>query len=152
MAGLINSRQPESEICFFYVDIQTFGKDFVFFYRRIREKVRLRRAIPGDIFETPEGQLRVFYVTHDTHEPTEEIFDCVVLSAGLQPCNENFDLFHQLNLKGSDSNFIDSAEINNVLSSSGVFTAGAVGGPMSIAESIASAGETAHKILNYLDV
>ncbi len=152
MAGLINSRQPESEICFFYIDTQTFGKDFGPFYQRIREKVRLKRAIPGDIFETSEGQLRVFYVTQNSHEPMEEVFDCGVLSAGLQPRKDNFGLFRQLNLKRQDSNFIDSAEINRVSSTNGVFIAGAVGGPMSIAESIASAGETAHKILNYLDV
>jgi heterodisulfide reductase subunit A-like polyferredoxin len=110
------------------------------------------RAIPGDIFETPEKQLRVYYTTHDTHESIEEIFDCVVLSVGLQPRKDNLDIFNELNLKGDGCNFIDPAEIEKASSGNGIFSAGAVGGPMSIAESVASAGETVNKILNFLDV
>lgn len=152
MGGLINARQPESEISFFYIDVQTFGRDFVPFYRRVQEEVRMIRAIPGDIFETPEGQLRVTYITAETHETIEEIFDCVVLSVGLQPCKENLEVVRQLNLKLADSGFVNPSEIEDEASDTGVFSAGAVGGPMSIAESIASAGEASLKILKYLEV
>jgi heterodisulfide reductase subunit A len=151
MAGLINARQPESDISFFYIDVQTFGRDFVPFYRRVQEEVRMIRAIPGDILETPEGQLRVTYIADETHETIEEIFDCVVLSVGLQPCKENLEIAGQLNLKMDDSDFVISSEIDGEAANNGVFSAGAVGGPMSIAESIASAGETSLKILKYLE-
>ena len=151
MGGLINARQPESEISFFYIDVQTFGRDFVPFYRQVQEEVRMIRAIPGDIFETPEGQLRVTYITAETHETIEEIFDCVVLSVGLQPCKENLEVVRQLNLKLADSGFVNPSEIEDEASDTGVFSAGAVGGPMSIAESIANAGETSLKILKYLE-
>jgi len=110
------------------------------------------RAIPGDIFETPEGQLRVTYITAETHETIEEIFDCVVLSVGLQPCKENLEVVRQLNLKLADSGFVNPSEIEDETSDTGVFSAGAVGGPMSIAESIASAGEASLKILKYFEV
>jgi heterodisulfide reductase subunit A len=110
------------------------------------------RAIPGDIFETPEGQLRVTYITGETYETIEEIFDCVVLSVGLQPCEENQEMTRQLNLKVSDSGFLIPSEIPDEASYNGVFSAGAVGGPMGIAESIASAGETSLKVLKYLEV
>jgi heterodisulfide reductase subunit A len=152
MAGLINARQPESEISFFYIDVQTFGRDFVPFYRRVQEEVRMIRAIPGDIFETPEGQLRVTYITAESHETIEEIFDCVVLSVGLQPCKENLEVAGQLNLKLGDSGFVIPSETNAEMTDSGVFSAGAVAGPMSIADSIASAGETSLKILKYMEV
>jgi heterodisulfide reductase subunit A len=152
MAGLINARQPESEISFFYIDVQTFGRDFVPYYRQVQEKVQMIRAIPGDIFETPEGQLRVTYITAKTHETIEEVFDCVVLSVGLQPCKENLELTRQLNLKWADSGFVTPSKTNGKGSDSGVFSAGTVGGPMSIAESIASAGETSLKILKYLEM
>jgi heterodisulfide reductase subunit A len=152
MTGLINARQPESEISFFYIDVQTFGRDFVPFYRRVQEEVRMIRAIPGDIFETPEGQLRVTYITAESHETIEEIFDCVVLSVGLQPCKENLEVAGQLNLKLGDSGFVIPSETNAEMTDSGVFSAGAVAGPMSIADSIASAGETSLKILKYMEV
>jgi heterodisulfide reductase subunit A len=151
MAGLINARQPESDISFFYIDVQTFGRDFVPFYRRVQEEVRMIRAIPGDILETPEGQLRVTYIADETHETIEEIFDCVVLSVGLQPCKENLEVAGQLNLKMDDSDFVITSGIDEEAAKNGVFSAGAVGGPMSIAESIASAGETSLKILKYLE-
>jgi heterodisulfide reductase subunit A len=151
MAGLIKARQAESEISFFYIDVQTFGRDFVPFYRRVQEEVRMIRTIPGDILETPEGQLRVTYITGEGHETMEEIFDCVVLSVGLQPCKENLEAAEQLNLKLDDSGFITPSEIGGEAFDNGVFSAGAVGGPMSIAESIASAGETSLKILKYLE-
>jgi len=152
MAALIKARQPESEISFFYIDVQTFGRDFVPFYRRVQEEVRMIRTIPGDILETPEGQLRVTYIAGETHETIEEIFDCVVLSVGLHPCKENLEVVRQLNLKVGDSGFVAPFEIDGEASNSGVFSAGAVGGPMSIAESIASAGETSLKILKYLEI
>ena len=152
MAGLINARQPESEISFFYIDVQTFGRDFVPFYRRVQEEVRMIRAIPGDILETPEGQLRVTYITAENHETIEEIFDCVVLSVGLQPCKENLEVAGQLNLKMGDSGFVIPSEMDAEASGHGVFCAGAVAGPMSIADSIASAGETSLKILKYMEV
>jgi heterodisulfide reductase subunit A len=152
MAGLINDRQPDSEICFFYIDTQTFGRDFELFYRRVQKEVRMIRAIPGDIFETSQKQLRVYYTTHDTHEPVEEIFDCVVLSVGLQPRKDNLDIFNELNLKVGDCYFMGPVEVEKASSDNGVFSVGAVGGPMSIAESVVSAGETVNRILHYLDI
>ena len=71
-----------------------------------------------------------------------------MLSVGLQPCKENLELAGQLNLKVGDSGFVIPSEIDGEASNGvGVFSAGAVGGliPMSIAESIASAGETSRK-------
>jgi heterodisulfide reductase subunit A-like polyferredoxin len=56
----------------------------------------------------------------------------------------------QLNFKVSDSGFLVPSEIGDEASNNGIFSAGAVGGPMGIAESIASAGETSLRVLKYL--
>jgi heterodisulfide reductase subunit A-like polyferredoxin len=50
-----------------------------------------------------------------------------------------------------DSGFVIPSKIDGEASNNGVFSAGTVGGPLSIAESIASAGETSLKILKYLE-
>jgi heterodisulfide reductase subunit A len=110
------------------------------------------RAIPGDIFETPEGQLRVTYISDGTAETIEEIFDCVVLSVGLQPCEENLEVARQLNLTVGGNGFLIPSKITGEASNNGVFSAGSVGGPMSIAESIASAGEASLKILKHIGI
>jgi heterodisulfide reductase subunit A-like polyferredoxin len=74
-----------------------------------------------------------------------------VLSVGLQPCKESLEVAGQLNLKVGGSGFVTPSEIAGEAFNNGVFSAGAVGGPMGIAESIASAGEASLKILKYLE-
>ncbi|MBT8374992.1 MAG: FAD-dependent oxidoreductase, partial [Deltaproteobacteria bacterium] len=73
MARLIRARQPETKITFFYIDIQTFGKDFEFFYKKVKEDVRMLRSIPGDILKTKDDSLRITFADHITHETVEEI-------------------------------------------------------------------------------
>jgi heterodisulfide reductase subunit A len=152
MAKLIKARMPETEISFFYIDVQTFGRDFESFYRQVQEEVHLIRAIPGDIFQTKDGRLSVTFVDNQTHRTVEEIFDLVVLSVGLQPCRENLELTRQLQLDMDDSGFVVPSEADGEVFNDGIFAAGTVAGPMSIAESIASAGEAALKTLKYLGV
>ena len=151
-AGLIAAREPDSEISVFYIDIQTFGRDFEPFLGSIRDKVQMIRAIPGDIFETPERQLRVTYATGDKHETAEAVFDLVVLSVGLQPRAENAEIIEKLKLKGGRNGFVSVADMESEGPANGVFTAGTVGGPMGIADCIAQAGEASWEILKFLGV
>jgi heterodisulfide reductase subunit A len=152
MANLIRAREPEAAISFFYIDVQTFGRDFEGFYGQVQESVRMIRAIPGDIFQAEDGGLKVTFVDNETHASVEEIFDLVVLAAGMQPCRDNLEISGQLDLKMADSGFTASGEDDNGQFDKGVFTVGTVAGPMSIAESIASAGEAVLKTLKYLSV
>lgn len=150
MANLIRAREPQTAISFFYIDVQTFGRDFETFYRQVQKDVRMIRAIPADIFQTQDGLLKVTFVDNESHASVEEIFDLVVLSAGMQPCQDNLKISEQLNLKMAASGFAASADEDGDGSDGGIFTAGTVAGPMSIAESIASAGEAVLKTLKYL--
>jgi heterodisulfide reductase subunit A len=150
MANLIRAREPQTRVSFFYIDIQTFGRDFDAFYRQVQENVHMIRAIPGDIFQTEDGSLKVTFVNNDTHETVEERFDIVVLSAGMQPCKENSELAARLNLSAEGSGFVENAA-GDAKGLPGVFVAGAAGGPMTIAESIASAGSAVLKTIKYLD-
>ena len=61
MARLIKMRRPATEITFFYIDVQTFGQEFQRFYDDVREEVHMIRAIPGDVYRTPEDRLTVVY-------------------------------------------------------------------------------------------
>jgi heterodisulfide reductase subunit A len=150
MANLIRNREPQTQVSFFYIDLQTFGRDFEAFYRQVQQNVRMIRAIPGDIFQTEDGSLKVTFVNNDTHETVEERFDLVVLSAGMQPCQENRELAAQLNLAAGDSGFVENAA-GDGKRLPGVFVAGAADSPMTIAESIASAGSAVLKTIKYLN-
>lgn len=151
MARLIKERQPETDITFFYIDVQTFGKDFEQFYQDVQKDVRLMRTIPGDIFEVDNQRLKVTFADNNTHETLDAVFDLVVLSIGITPCTDAEDLARLLHLERGDSGFIAMNGLKTATFGNGVFAAGTVQGPMSIPETIASAGKAAWEIFKYLN-
>jgi heterodisulfide reductase subunit A len=147
MAGLIKAQHPKTEITFFYIDVQTFGKDFEAVYRKLCDDIRMVRSIPGDIFITDENDLRVAFSDPVTRLPTEAVFDLVVLSTGIEPNPDTSRIAEILNLDLNTTGFIDQAGKN---SESGVFSAGTVTGPMGISETISNAGSAAWQVLRFL--
>ena len=152
MAGLVKTRQPETEITFFYMDVQTFGRDFDKFYAKIRKDVRLIRAIPGDIYPAEDEQLCVTFLDNTTSETLQENFDLVVLSVGMLPCQGMQKTAEALKLELAETGFVEPAHKEGGAFAEGVFTAGSVCGPMSIPESIASAGKAAFEVAKYLGI
>ncbi|MEE4263021.1 MAG: NAD(P)-binding protein [Desulfobacteraceae bacterium] len=152
MAGLVKARQPEIQVTFFYMDVQTFGRNFDEFYAKIRKDVRMIRAIPGDIYPAANDQLRVTFLANTSSETFQEEFDLVVLSIGMTPCQSIQETTGALKLPLAATGFVEQAEKGGLTSEKGVFTAGSVTGPMSISESIASAGKTAFEVAKYLGI
>ena len=150
MAGLVKARQPETQVTFFYMDVQTFGRDFDEFYTKIQEDVRLIRAIPGDIYPVGNDQLQVTFLDNASSETLQEEFDLVVLSVGMTPCHGMQETAETLKLQLAETGFVERADNGSLSAEKGIFTAGAVSGPMSIPESIASAGKTAFEVAKYL--
>jgi heterodisulfide reductase subunit A2 len=151
MARLIKERQPATEITFFYIDVQTFGRDFERFYREVREEIRMIRSIPADIYETEDQGLKVNFVNHPLHETREEIFDLVILSVGITPGEDIGALSGRYKMDTDEFGFLKGDGKGMTASPNGVFTAGAVQGPMSIPESIAAAGSAVWQIKKYFD-
>ncbi len=146
MARMLKHRDPELEITFFYIDIQTFGRDFDNVYQAIQEEMRLIRAIPGDIYENEGGGLKVAYQDIDSGESIKEDFDMVVLSVGLTPSEGTQHIAGLLKLQTADwENPLGEAAVPE-----GVFMAGTVAGPMGIADSVADAGRAALEVSRYL--
>ena len=150
MSRLIRERHPETEITFFYMDVQTFGKDFEQFYKNVQKEVRMIRVIPGDIIETDGQRLKVNYVDNHTHKTLEEVFDLVVLSVGITPCQDIGTTSGLLGIEPDDTGFVRSDDKKTSASVTGVFAAGTVRGPMSIPETIADAGSAVWKIIKHL--
>ena len=150
MARLVQARQPQTQVTFFYIDIQTFGKDFQEFYTASQNAMVFVRAIPGDIFKTVDGHLQVVYFDPKSHESIESRFDMVILSAGLTPGADNAELVRMLNWNQSATGFIQSWQ-EHTDPPAGVFVAGSAQGPMTIAESVGSAGQAVWRIIDYLE-
>lgn len=150
MARLIKMRQPDTEITFFYIDVQTFGKEFDNFYQDVQKEVKMVRIIPGDIYPAENDCLKVIYYDARKQENCEEQFDLVVLSIGITPSTENLPLAGLLQLDTGEDGFIDLVETGKDPAPPGVFAAGTACGPMTIAESVASAGQAAMAAATYL--
>ena len=151
MSHLIKMRCPQTEIVFFYIDVQTFGKTFRQFYSDVQKEVTMIRAIPGDVFCTPEGRLQVVYYDIGAEKSREELFDMLVLSVGITPSKENNDLANTFGLKMDETGFISSGGNSAPKRGIGVFAAGAATGPKSIAESIASADKAALEAASFIN-
>lgn len=141
MARLIRTRCPDTEITFFYIDVQTFGKDFASFYAAVKDELQMIRDIPGDVFRTAENQLKVVFFDPVEHRDREERFDLLVLSVAMTPAKDTAGLADQFQLRVDPSGFLPTT-LPGSAPNRGVFTAGAACGPMSIAESV-STGEAA---------
>ena len=152
MAGLVKERQPETQVTFFYMDVQTFGRDFDEFYTKIRKDVRLIRAIPGDIYPAGNDQLQVTFLDNTSSETLQAEFDLVVLSVGMTPCEGIQETAKTLKLQLAETGFVEQTDKGSPSAEQGIFTTGSVTGPMSIPESIASAGKTAFEVVKYLGI
>jgi heterodisulfide reductase subunit A len=150
MARLIQSRQEDAQITCFYIDVQTFGKDFQPVYRSISNNINMIRAIPGDIFRTDTDQLEVIYSDPQGNASTEAVFDIVVLSVGLLPAEGNGTMARTLEWTLDESGFLPHHGSDRHPAPQGIFTAGTATGPMTIAESVSSAEKSVYDMLRYL--
>lgn len=150
MARLIRFRQPDTEISLFYVDIQSTGKGSRGFLEMAQNEIRMMRVIPADIFGTDDDRLRITYFTAGEEGASEQVFDLVVLSVGIAPEEKLQDLAALFHVRLSDTGFIATAGDSAQTSQAGIFAAGAVLGPMNIADSVASAGSAVLETATYL--
>jgi heterodisulfide reductase subunit A len=150
MARLIQSRQKDAQITFFYIDVQTFGKNFQSFYAQTSEKIKMIRAIPGDILNTDTDELKVLYFDPETRSSTEAPFDLVVLSVGLTPPGDNVRLTQKVDWSLDNNGFISREGDTNLSGREGIFITGTATGPMTIAETISSAEKTAFDMIHFL--
>ncbi|MFH0994024.1 MAG: FAD-dependent oxidoreductase [Pseudomonadota bacterium] len=148
MARCIQSRQPGVEATFFYIDVQNFGKNFQTYYADTQQQVRMIRSIPADVIKTADDRLKLSYFDPDTQAYREAVFDMAILSIGLMPSESTRNLAAMLNIDWAGFGY---ARKETVALPDGVFAAGAALEPMSIAESVLSAGKAAGDIFHYLE-
>lgn len=148
MARLVKHRQPGADVTFFHIDVQTFGRDFGEVFNALEHEIRMVRAIPGDVFPTGE-QLSVSWFDQREQKEQEDSFDMIVLSAGMTP-NREAGILGGLLFKDPDSPGFISTDRQKELNSDGIFTAGAINGPMNILQTQTDARNKAWGIYNYL--
>ncbi len=146
LARLLKSRFPAVSPTMFYMDIQSFDRDFEQRLTEAAREVRLIRAIPAEIRASADHRAELVY-----HGPLDqrvmESFDMVVLSVGISPQTELEGLFDvQLDRDG----FLGMGDEEVCTSAAGVFVAGTAGGPASIRDSASRAMRAAARAASYI--
>ena len=133
------------EPAIFFLDMRTHGKDFEKYYERAKaEGVRFIRSKVHTITEADEtGTLNLNYVT-ESGELTNEEFDMVVLSVGMEPSVSAVDLAKKLGIELNEFNFVRTEGMTQVATSTpGIYVAGVMQGVKDIPESVMEASAAA---------
>jgi heterodisulfide reductase subunit A len=148
MANLIKHKSPQMEITVFYMDIQSFGKDFSAFLTQTRKQIRFIRSIPGEISAGDQDQVIFTFQSDDGLTSQKLAADLAVLSVGMMPGLDNPVLSQMLGHPLNADGFLPAnPEASRPV---GIFSAGAVSGPKSISRSIAQAYQAVEEVAAFL--
>jgi len=151
-AGLIKYQNPDARVTIFYIDLQTAGKGFAQFYEKYKESIRFVRGVPVEILQTVSGELEVRFEDVSKGKVCRDAFDLVVLSVGISPGKNSWDLARILGINLADDGFFDKKDSlsSNETNVDGVFLAGTCQGPRDIPDSIAHGIAAASKAMQML--
>ncbi|MDQ0287470.1 heterodisulfide reductase subunit A [Desulfofundulus luciae] len=141
-----HSKEP-LETTIFYMDMRTYGKGFEKYYNRAKDEqgVRFIRSRVYEISEVEDESknLRIRYANEDG-AISEEEFDLVVLSVGLEPSPGIMELCRKLGLTLNKYGFVEPASFTGVgTNKPGIFVAGAFSAPKDIPETVMQASAAA---------
>ncbi len=136
LARLIKGRWPETEITFFHMDVQGYGRAWEDELAELRRDLNFVRAMPGEAVAGAHGPELVWAAPGGGQARQE--FDLVVLSQGLTPPAGAAELAALFGAGRDADGFLRPAP--------GVAVAGAAGGPLSIRESIVQAASAAQEV------
>ena len=151
-ARLIKYQNPDCQVTIFYIDLQTAGKGFAEFYEECKEAIRFIRGVPVEVSETAPGELEVRFEDISQGKVRRESFDLVVLSVGMAPRKDSWELAKILGINLGEGGFFAAKEPLNPIETNmdGVFLAGACQGPKDIPDSIAHGISAAERVMEVL--
>ncbi|MGD8448032.1 MAG: FAD-dependent oxidoreductase [Desulfobacterales bacterium] len=138
--------KDDLDCAIFFMDMRTAGKGFEAYYEDAKKKqgVRFIRSRPHSIAPAlGSDDVLIRYVT-ERGDVSEETFDMVVLSVGLETSPEVVELAQNLDIKLTQGQFCETDSFTPVTSSKdGIYVCGAFQGPKDIPESVTQASAAA---------
>ncbi len=138
MARLLKRSAPETEITFYHMDVQDYGRAWEGELAELRGQIDFVRAMPGEVRPGQGGPQVVHGLPEGGRQSRE--YDLVVLSVGMSPPLSAGPLAEMFGLGLDPDGFLQDAD-----AATGVFVAGAARGPRSIAESLEHAALAASR-------
>ena len=152
--SLIKQHYPDTEVTIGYTDLRAPGKAHEEYYQLVQARgVRYVRGRVSEIIEEKDKSLRVRFEDTLTGRKSEELFDLVVLSAGLEASEGTADIAHVAGLQTAGAGFIKEyhPKLRPVdTQRTGMFVAGTAQGPKNIPDSIAQAKAAAARAVSML--
>jgi heterodisulfide reductase subunit A len=137
---------PKAKTTIFYMDIRAYGKGFDRFIDKARDRhdTRFVNGRIASVESDPRNNdLRIKYMTQDG-KTSEETFDLLVLSVGMQPSASSMATARSLDVLLDKAGFIDVDSMAPVSTNrQAIFTCGSVSGPKDIPESVIEASGAA---------
>jgi heterodisulfide reductase subunit A len=149
IARRLRFEAPEVEVTVFYIDIQTFGRDFEAAWEALRREFRFVRAVPADAVLAGDRRVRVGYFDPETGSPDALDVDLLVLSVGLTPGGDLVRTADLLGLGCGEDGFVEPGDSGR-RRPAGVTAAGTVLGPMGILDAAKSGKASAWRTLGHL--
>jgi heterodisulfide reductase subunit A2 len=152
LAGLIKHQTPTARVTIFYIDLQTAGKGFAQFHEKYRQSIEFVRGVPVEISRGESGGLDVKFEDISQGRVRRDTFDLVVLSVGMSPKRDSWDLARILGISLADDGFFAIADPQraNETNVEGILVAGACQGPKDIPDSVAHGVAAASKVIEML--
>lgn len=148
-ARKIKHANPDSQITFYYMDLQNFGKDFTFFYRQCRDRIKFIRARPADVLPGNAGNALIKYEDQDKGAVAQDEYELVVLSIGMRPADDFSFLADQLRIPLDEYGFFGLKTADGLSDSQAenIFIIGACETPKDIAACVDQAEAVSARIL-----
>ncbi len=148
-AQLLRHQDPGIEVTVFYIDIQTFGRDFESSWKDLRERFRFIRAVPADAIVARDRSIRLSCFDPEAGLPDTLDVELLVLSVGITPGPDLSETAGLFGLSTGPDGFL-AGPTPESQSAAGVAAAGTVLGPMSIPDSVKSGKAAAWRTLEFL--
>ena len=153
-ASLIRESYPGTQVTIAYTDLRMPGKGHEEYLKLVAERgVRYVRSRVGELAEEQDKSLRVRWEDTVTGGKHEELFDLVVLSAGLEASAGTTQIARVVGLQQGAAGFLKEyhPKLRPVDSQrAGIFIAGTAQGPKGIPETIAQAKAAAARVTSML--
>lgn len=148
-ARKIKHANPDSQITFFYMDLQNFGKNFTAFYREGMKDIKFIRARPAEILRDSSGNALIKYEDQEKGAVRQDEYDLVVLSIGMRPPDDSPLVADRLGVASDEYGFfgIKKAKGLSDAQRKNIFVIGACEAPKDIAASIGQAEAACAEII-----
>ncbi len=152
-AILAKEHEPGLDVTIFFLDLRAFGKDFDRYCERAKNQLGVRyiRSFISRTYEMPGTRnLRVVYASPEIKQ-TEDEFDMIVLSLGLEPSASLREQADRLGVLLNRWGFAETSELCPLdTSRPGIFVGGAFQEPKDIPDTVMQASAAAARAMALL--